>query len=180
MKETFLCADLHFGHKGMCSFMNRDGTKLRPWATPEEMDEALVSKWNAKVPPSGKVYVLGDVVINRRCLPTLSRLNGTLILIKGNHDVFRLEEYTPYFKDIMGSHVLHGSLLTHIPVHPSSLARWGSNIHGHLHSDVVRLEDGSIDTRYLCVSMEHIDFAPIALDEVGALKNRQHQVKYGL
>ena len=171
MPSVFLTADPHFGHKGVCKFLRPDGaTKLRPWDSPEEMDEALVANWNDTVRPKDKVYVLGDVVINRRALATVGRLNGDKVLIKGNHDIFKLEEYTPYFRDIRGYHVMNGLLLSHIPVHEESLARFGTNVHGHLHANEVMKTDANgvrvIDPRYVCVSVEHTDFRPVLFENV--------------
>lgn len=172
--NVFLTADLHLGHKGVCSFLRRDGTKLRPWNDPDEMDEALVSNWNLKVRPIDKVYVLGDVVINRKALKTIGRLNGKKILIKGNHDIFKATEYLEFFEDIRSSHPIDGMIMTHIPIHPNSLSRWRMNIHGHLHYDVVTRDDGGIDNRYVCVSVEHTNFAPIEFGELNNLIARQH------
>lgn len=166
MSNIFLTADSHFSHKGITQFLRADGiTKERPWDNIEDMDEALVANWNSVVRPKDKCYHLGDVVINRKALKILSRLNGEKVLIKGNHDLFRLEEYTPYFKDIRGSHPLDGFLLTHIPIHPASLGRWTGSWHGHLHSNVVRLPSGEVDKRYMCLSVEHTNFTPISLED---------------
>lgn len=166
MPATWLVSDTHFGHHGVCKFLGQDGfTKLRPWDNPDEMDEEMVKRWNERVRPQDKVYHLGDVVINRRALKTLRRLNGDMVLIKGNHDIFRLEEYTEYFRDVRGYHVLNGMILSHIPVHEESLGRFGVNIHGHLHDRRVML-NGEIDVRYHCVCVEHTDFAPILLHDV--------------
>lgn len=174
--NVFLAADHHFGHLGICKFLRQDGiTKLRPWDNPEEMDEALIENHNAIVKPQDKVYFLGDVVINRKALKTIGRLNGEKVLIKGNHDLFKLEEYTPYFKDIRASHPLDGNILTHIPIHPASLSRWKMNIHGHLHAGTVKYENGANDEKYLCVSMEHIQFKPIALEDLWKLIAKQHE-----
>ena len=138
MPSVFLTSDTHFGHLGVCKFTTDTGEKLRPWTDPNEMDEEMVKRWNETVKPTDKVYHLGDVVINRRALVTLSRLNGDKVLIKGNHDIFRLEEYTRYFRDIRSYHVMNGLILSHIPVHESQLERFGCNIHGHLHSNRVK------------------------------------------
>ena len=166
MPAVFLVSDTHFGHAGVCHFLQNDGvTKLRPWNNPEEMDEEMIRRWNDRVRPNDKVYHLGDVVINRRALKTLARLNGDKVLIKGNHDIFRLEEYTPYFRDIRGYHVMNGMILSHIPVHEESLGRFGTNIHGHLHSNRV-MKDGQIDSRYQCVCVEQIDFTPILFEDL--------------
>ena len=94
MPAVFLVSDTHFGHLGVCKFTRNDGvTKLRPWDNPDEMDEFMVEAWNERVRPNDKVYHLGDVVINRRALSTMSRLNGDKVLIRGNHDIFRDDEY---------------------------------------------------------------------------------------
>ena len=171
--KTFLYSDPHFGHKGVCHFLRSDGTKLRPWDTPEEMDEELVKRFNETVGVNDKVYFLGDVVINRRALKTLERLScKNLVLIKGNHDIFNLEDYTPYFRDIRAYHVLNGCILSHIPVHPMNLYRFGTCIHGHLHSNhVTRINESGteeIDPNYLCVCVEQTDFRPILLEDAFA------------
>jgi calcineurin-like phosphoesterase family protein len=179
MPATFLISDTHFGHAGVCRFLRNDGvTKLRPWDTPEEMDEEMVKRWNERVRPNDKVYHLGDVVINRKHLATLGRLNGDKVLIRGNHDIFKLEDFTPYFRDIRGYHVMSGMILSHIPIHEESLGRFGVNVHGHLHANRVMRHAGStaefmerdmrswIDPRYHCVCVEQTDFAPILLEDM--------------
>lgn len=165
MPAIFLVSDTHFGHAGVCRFLRDDGTKLRPWDNPEDMDEEMIKRWNETVRPKDKVYHLGDVVINRKALKTLNRLNGEKVLIKGNHDIFKLEEYTEYFKDVRGYHVLNGMILSHIPIHEESLARFGTNIHGHLHYNRVKKNE-VIDPRYHCVCVEHTDYRPILFEDV--------------
>ena len=179
MPTTFLVSDTHFGHEKTCTVFKRaDGSPLRPFASAEEMDEFMVRAWNDRVRPKDKVYHLGDVVINRKFLNVLGRLNGDKVLIRGNHDIFRLEDYTAYFRDVRGYDVKNGMMLSHIAVHVESLARFGTNIHGHLHANRVMkmrgvdartgevLYSDEIDPRYHCVCVEHTDYAPISLEEV--------------
>lgn len=178
MPSVFLYSDPHFGHAGVCRFLREDGTKLRPWDDPAEMDEELIRRYNNRVKPTDKCYFLGDVVINRRCLPTLARLNGDKVLIRGNHDIFRDTEYGQYFRELRAYHVMNGLILSHIPVHEASLGRFGCNIHGHLHANRVMkargvdaktgkiLYSNEVDTRYHCVCVEQTDFAPILFEEV--------------
>ena len=179
MPSVFLVSDTHFGHTGVCRFTRDDGSKLRPWDDPAEMDEAMVKAWNDRVRPTDKVYHLGDVVINRKSLKTLARLNGDKVLIRGNHDIFRDTEYGEYFRELRAYHVMNGMILSHIPVHEASLGRFGVNIHGHLHYQRVRRARGvdartgevlygtEIDTRYHCVCVEQTpDFAPILFEDV--------------
>ena len=176
MPSVFLVSDTHFGHMGVCRFTRNDGvTKLRPWDNADEMDEAMVKAWNERVKPTDKVYHLGDVVINRKSLKTLARLNGDKVLIRGNHDIFPDNEYRQYFRELRAYHVVEGMIFSHIPLHPESLGRFGVNIHGHLHSSRV-MKPGSaagefatqvVDTRYHCVCVEQTpDFAPILFEDV--------------
>jgi calcineurin-like phosphoesterase family protein len=171
MATTFVISDTHFGHEKTCTvFKREDGSPLRPFASAEEMDEFMVKAWNERVRPNDKVYHLGDVVINRKALHILHRLNGDKVLIKGNHDIFKLTDYTEHFRDIRAYHVLNGMIFSHIPVHEESLARFGCNIHGHLHANRVMTEvwgKMEIDPRYFCACVEHTDFAPISLEEIG-------------
>ena len=171
MPATFLVSDTHFGHLGVCRFTRDDGTKLRPWDSAEEMDEEMIRRWNETVRPNDKVYHLGDVVINRKALKTLYRLNGDKVLIKGNHDIFRLEEYTPFFRDIRGYHILNGMMLSHIPIHPESFGRLGTNIHGHLHYRNITMTKHAkaepvVDPRYFCVCVEQTDYRPVLFEDV--------------
>jgi calcineurin-like phosphoesterase family protein len=142
------------------------------------MDEEMIRRWNDRVRPNDKVYHLGDVVINRKALKTVARLNGDKVLIRGNHDIFRDDEYREYFRELRAYHVLNGSILSHIPLHPESLGRFGTNIHGHLHSNRVKKIVGvnaktgefkystENDVRYHCVCVEQTDFTPILLEDV--------------
>jgi len=179
MPATFFISDTHFGHEKTCTVFKRaDGSPLRPFSCAEEMDEFMVKAWNERVRPNDKVYHLGDVVINRKFLHVLGRLNGDKVLIRGNHDIFKLEDYSQYFRDIRAFDVKNGMIFSHVPIHPESLGRFGTNIHGHLHANRVmkivgvnrksgELEYGNeIDPRYFNVSVECIDFAPISLEEV--------------
>jgi calcineurin-like phosphoesterase family protein len=149
------------------------------------MDEAMVKAWNERVKPTDKVYHLGDVVINRKSLKILSRLNGDKVLIRGNHDIFRDDEYREYFRELRAYHVMNGLILSHIPVHEASLGRFGCNIHGHLHANRVMKARGvdartgeilygdDIDPRYWCACVEQTDFAPILFED--ALKRITEQ-----
>lgn len=161
MSNVFLISDTHFGHKNIVTFLRADGTKLRPFDTVEEMDEILVANWNSVVKPEDRIYHLGDVAINRRCLSILSRCNGRKKLIRGNHDLFKLNDYTPYFDDLYGVYVLADMILSHIPLHTECMThRFGTNVHGHLHANV-------LDSPYhLNVCVEHTNYTPISLEEV--------------
>jgi len=76
-------ADTHFGHTNIIKF---DG---RPFLTVEEMDEAMVANWNSVVQEGDTTYILGDFCWKtEKYWPDLLRqLNGSKVLVRGNHDL---------------------------------------------------------------------------------------------
>lgn len=84
-QKIFFTSDLHFGHENVIRFDNR------PFNTVEEMDEEMIKRWNTKVGKGDIVYVLGDFIwkaATNEAVSIIRRLNGQIILIKGNHDRF--------------------------------------------------------------------------------------------
>jgi calcineurin-like phosphoesterase family protein len=169
MANIFFASDHHFHHANILTFKRDDGTALREFDSVSHMNEHIVNSHNSVVRPGDKTYFLGDVCMDRkgRGLEILARMNGEKILIKGNHDQCKPADYLKYFKDIRGSHQFDGLIMTHIPIHSESLARWGLNVHGHLHHNVVRMPLSQIpDKHYFSVCMERINYTPISLEEI--------------
>lgn len=189
MTKTFVIADTHFGHKNVITFKDNNGEIIRKFDTIEAHDEHLKKCWNEVVKPSDTVYHLGDVVMNKKTLPILKGLNGRKILIKGNHDVFKIQDYLEYFEDIRAYKVLpEGIVMSHIPIHPQSLERWDLNIHGHLHHNRIKVgiplyyvgSDGlktyqEDDKKYLCVSVEQTNYYPVDLQKI--ISERANQLE---
>lgn len=168
MTTTFLTSDLHLGHAGILAFKDKNGHPLRPFTDLEEMHSTIITNWNSIVKPQDKVYVLGDVVIKRWAFNVLEGLNGDKVLIKGNHDIFKLKDYLPYFRDVRAYSLLDRAFLSHIPIHPDSLSRWRANIHGHTHCNFMMTPFGKPDPRYINVCVEQTNYTPIAWDAVRA------------
>ena len=169
------------GHeKPYNTFKRADGKFLRhEFATADEGDEAMIERHNKRVKPEDRVYFVGDFCFSKKHIHKVGRMNGRKVLIKGNHDTLELKEYLPYFDDIRGVHQFDGMVITHIPVHPDSLSRWGYCVHGHLHANRVTrrkepwdeiMGDSEIDPRYFNVSVEQINYTPISLEEIKKFK----------
>jgi calcineurin-like phosphoesterase family protein len=166
--NIFFASDYHFGHENTFKlFKKADGSPLRPFSSLREMHEVIVDNHNSVVKKGDKIYMVGDIAFDEKMLRILDDMNGEKVLIKGNHDKFKPQRYLQYFKDIRGSHQFDGVIITHIPIHPDSLGRWGKNIHGHLHANRVQSE-GKDDQRYYNVSVENIAFTPISLEDIKA------------
>ena len=166
MHNIFFASDHHFGHANILNFL-ADGHPLRVFDHVDHMNEHMIEQHNKVVRPEDKTYFLGDVAMGSAGLRYLDRMNGTKVLIKGNHDRDKLSNYAKYFKDVRATHLVDKMVLSHVPIHPQSLVRWNRNVHGHLHSNRIMNDSGrAINPHYLCVCMEQIDYTPISLEEV--------------
>lgn len=155
--NLFLISDTHFGHENIIRYCNR------PFVNAAEMDERMVDNWNAVVRRGDHVYHLGDVALRRPHLAVMKRLNGRHRLVFGNHDIFGYKDYAEAgFEKMMGMRVLNGIILTHVPIHPGSLARFKVNVHGHTHGN-------SMPGRYINVCVELTNYRPVALEDVRKL-----------
>ena len=172
MSNIFAISDQHLRHSRLYSFVDGHGQRTRPWAKDaEEADELMIDTFNRTVGKNDKTYFLGDVSIARSGLALLARMNGRKILIRGNHDIFRLKDYLPHFADIRGSHKINRLIMTHYPIHPDSIPRWcQANVHGHTHQNHVTrrglLGWRQPDPRYFNLCIEAVGLAPLAIEEI--------------
>ena len=76
-------SDIHFGHAACIEYCNR------PFKNVDEFKEKFIEEWNKTVRPFDQVIFVGDIFFyhsKEQMKETLSRMNGTKILVKGNHD----------------------------------------------------------------------------------------------
>lgn len=80
--KVWFTSDLHFWHKNICKYCNR------PYDNLEEMHESIIQNWNSVVKEDDIVFILGDLGFCgiEKLRPLLTRLNGILYVIQGNHD----------------------------------------------------------------------------------------------
>jgi calcineurin-like phosphoesterase family protein len=149
---------------------------MRPWDNIDEMDAALIKNWNDVVDEKDRVYLLGDVTFTAANMKKyIPQLKGRICLVPGNHEPTKMRKYFDLFDDVRGYVQRKGFVMSHVPLHPASLERWGLNIHGHLHNNLV-MDGDKPDSRYFCASVERTDYKPILLDEI-LKKKLDKQVK---
>jgi calcineurin-like phosphoesterase family protein len=154
--STFFISDLHLGHENMAI--------SRGFSCADEMNETIIQRWNTVVSKKDKVFILGDVTMEKvRDYPLLNQLKGLKTVILGNHDepnhVFELLKYVNKVAGMID--YKKEFILTHCPIHPSQLDyRYSYNIHGHVHTKSVE------DPRYINVCAEMIDYTPKTLEEL--------------
>jgi len=160
-REIWVVSDTHFGHENIIRFCNR------PFTNAEEMDEVLVENWNKVVKDEDIVYHLGDVYFAQGH-KHLSKLKGRKRLILGNHDEGKDKRLTDIFQKILMWRMFpeFGLLLSHVPLHESSLRRGEKgdskllNVHGHIH------QNSSPSSDHKNVSVEQIDSTPVNIDSL--------------
>lgn len=156
--------DTHFDHGNIINYCDR------PFRSVEEMNRALVKKWNALVAPGDTVYFLGDWSFGRGARSPqywARKLTGRIVSVRGSHDNgvegVRFERYK----------VLHYKGYSFLIIHdpdekPTDWQGWV--IHGHKHNNDLRdypFINGERKT--INVSVEVIDYQPLKIDKLLSL-----------
>ena len=134
---------------------------MRDFKCYEDLEAEIIYKHNSVVKPHDRVYFLGDVAIKKASLSKVSEMNGRKVLIKGNHDIFKIKEYLTYFEDIRACRVFKNLILTHIPINEECLSRFKLNIHGHTHANHLPQTE-----KYKNVCLEETKYYPNNLTKI--------------
>ena len=182
-QKIFFTSDLHFGHENVIRFDNR------PFDTVEEMDEEMIKHWNAKVGKGDIVYVLGDFIwkaATNEAVSIIRRLNGQIILIKGNHDRFlhnaAAKKALAGIKDYddicvtLEDGTTRRCILSHYFIPFYNGHRYQAiHLHGHSHfteesAEEVRitteLNEKGYDLKIYNVGCMYWNYTPVTLDEI--------------
>lgn len=156
-------SDTHFGHTKILGFCNR------PFATVEEMDNALIKNWNDRVGHGDIVYHLGDFALVKDLSlieKYVRRLNGQIHLIMGNHDQKRAKgligfaDVKPYKEITVGEQKI---VLLHYAMKVWNKSHYGAwQLHGHSHGSLPR----DYTMKQLDVGVDVWNYAPISFEEV--------------
>ena len=189
MGKKFYIADWHWGHVNSIAFDNR------PFKNVDEMNTALIERWNRVVSAEDTVYVLGDMFWCKtsEAISVLDKLNGQKFLIKGNHDrcndnIFakKFVKITDYLEiDDNGRKVV----LCHypIPCFKNHFYGW-YHLYGHVHTSFEAnmmehnrylMEElyGKKCEMYNCGAM-YIGYTPRTLDEIIGIYNEKKMSEY--
>lgn len=182
--KTFVVSDTHFSHKTTLKWdmRKRFNTKIGVeedlidkkilYRDTMTMNETIISNWNSVVSKDDIVYHLGDVSFDNpiKTIDILSRLNGIIYLVKGNHDKWRdIKKFSDRFADIFDyKEIKHDFLgkqyhiiMMHYPIASWNRKMYGSiHLFGHCHGKFTqpgKCFDVGIDT-------EFANFAPINIE----------------
>lgn len=88
MPSPWFTSDDHFHHTNVIKYDDRPFRASDGSLDINYMNRELIRRWNERVAPRDIVYHLGDFAMGQRHLlaPTRAKLNGYIILVKGNHD----------------------------------------------------------------------------------------------
>ena len=165
--RTWIGSDFHWGHANIMKFCP---TTRGHYTDITHMNEDMISMWNAKVSVDDLVYILGDVAFCSvsDTVKILNRLNGSKILIEGNHDrkMLKHHSFRNCFKEI------HNYLETeyngvklvmfHFAIFDHNGAGRGSvMLHGHRHGNPTNLPGKIMDVGFdatgeIVVSMDSV------------------------
>lgn len=111
--HQFVTSDHHFGSWKLAP---------RPWRGPvftQAEEEELIAKWNSVVRPNDQVFYVGDFCDSGEAdlREYRKRLNGKILLIKGNHDTLPNDVYKSVFTAVCDELVIEALdlVLRHCP-----------------------------------------------------------------
>lgn len=174
---NYYIADCHFGDEKVIDF------SYRPFGSVEEMDEKLIENWNKTVNDWDDVYIVGDLCHRTKDVERyLSRLNGRLHLICGNHDdaIVSNPQLHRYFKDITNYLVIkdrsHRIVLFHYPMLEWDGYFYGTwHIYGHIHNHPsITQEHAAKLCKALNCGADLTGFRPVTFDELVSINKKDH------
>ncbi len=130
MARLYFIADTHFGDDGIRRYENR------PFENVYQMDKEMIKRWNGVVSADETVYVLGDFSVPGYEKEVLSKLNGSKILVKGNHDTESNDAYRQYgFKEVYDLPIIIDGfwILSHDAMYVNTNMPY-ANLFGHVHN----------------------------------------------
>ena len=148
----YFIADTHFNHENIIKYCDR------PFSNAKEMNEYIIQKWNSVVKEDDIVYHLGDVGFGTTEMlkELISRLNGTKILLRGNHDFKRgVNGWKEVgFSEVYKKKIELGNLiLTHEPI--EILEDGKINVFGHIHNKPLGKRFNK--ENHICISCDVVD-----------------------
>lgn len=169
--KTYIWSDFHFGDRAVL--------KKRPmFQNIEDHDMHIVETWNEHVGEDDVGIILGDLGHYAETSKYLKMMNGTIIVVPGNHDEPNMLEKLlscGTIDAIMGVSYIkpqrkEGVILSHVPIHESVLyGGFPVNVHGHLHHGEVLKHDFTKDHRYINVCIEQQMDKPFLLSDIMGL-----------
>jgi len=166
--KTYITSDLHFGHKNIKKFCPVSRARFSDDTV--QMNEEMILEWNEIVTQEDTVYILGDVAFmsGSEAARIMNRLNGSKILVEGNHDRKTLLDVN-FHKAFAEVHkylelVYNGTfvVMCHYPIYDHNGAGRGSiMLHGHRHGNPYdipgRIKDVGMDsTGKIVVSLDDV------------------------
>lgn len=157
--KIFGISDTHFGHEAIIKYCNR------PFSNVEEMDRAMIKRWNETVSNNDIVIHLGDFALcsKERIKEITKQLNGKKILIMGNHDNYNEQFYRDVgFHTVSRFPILYNSwyFCSHAPLQMFQDCCY-KNLYGHVHNDPVYQDTPNAE----CLCVERIGYRPKLLFE---------------
>lgn len=187
--SNFYIADWHYNHRNCLAFDNR------PFTSIEQMNEALVERWNSVVKPDDTVYVLGDMFWcnSEMAISVLDSLSGRVFLVKGNHDRCHIKKFTDKFVKVAEYMEIEDNgrnvVLSHypIPCFKNHFYGW-YHLYGHVHNsfefNMMEHDKFLMQELYsrpchmfnVGAMMPWMDYTPRTLDEIELLSSGWREV----
>lgn len=156
--KLFFTSDTHLGHFNICKYCHR------PFQSRSEMDQTLITNWNSVVPEDGIVVHCGDFMLPHKndikeYMKYMSKLNGRILLLRGNHDIIDLMTENEKLISVQDKAMIEvEGIKIYAEHYPCAAFNGDYHVYGHVHT----LSDG------MCYGMD--------ADALAAMKKTTYDV----
>jgi len=164
--KIWFTSDTHFGHRNIIRYCKR------PFKDLKDMNKRIIRNWNARIKEGDMVFHLGDFCfrnssgnkgegINKKAEYWLSKLNGNIIVVRGNHD--KNNSMNTPIKKIELRYGGKDILLTHDPLEftKREKKRFDLLLCGHVHEAWKKTESKIIN-----VGVDVWNFMPVSFEQI--------------
>jgi len=170
----YILSDNHWFHGNILKYEHRN------FLTTHEMDDHMITEWNAVIGKNDLVYHCGDIAFTNNfhvLMRLLQSLNGKIYLIPGNHDHSCQRNGVPRFEWIENKLFIGDSItekkvniggkyekvtMCHYPINSYNAKSHGRlHFYGHVHSNSNLSLKNSFN-----VSVDEIGYRPLTFNNV--------------
>ena len=168
--KLFFTSDTHLGHFNICKYCHR------PFQSRSEMDQTLIANWNSVVPEDGIVVHCGDFMLPhenniKEYMRYMSKLNGRILLLRGNHDIINLLQENEKLISVQDKAMIEvDGVKIYAEHYPCAAFNGDYHVYGHVHT----LSDG------ICYGMDAEALAAMKRTsyDVGVDQNGYRPISY--
>lgn len=165
-------SDSHFGHRNIIKYCDRPFKTMDGQPDMDAMNRALTERWNEVVGPGDTVFHVGDFSLANvgRVRDYRKKLNGRVVLIRGNHDHSADKMLAAGFDEVHKElYIERSGVRIYMHHEPMPWSHWKAqadmHLCGHVH-EAWKTKNTSISGPTVNVGVDQWGYRPVSLSDL--------------